>query len=82
MSPANGKAHSTANKITPDQRRAVVLEALEANANNYSEIARRYCVRRTNVYALLDTATRDPKGRLREAEKEVAFRKRVIELLG
>jgi transposase-like protein len=72
---------STANKLTHDERRAAILAALERDAN-ISEIARTYGVSRGNIYHLLEVATRDPKGRLREAEKELAFRKRVIELLG
>jgi transposase-like protein len=68
-------------KLTPDERRAVVMAALEPNAN-ISEIARRYGIRRQHVYQLLENAITDPKGKLREVEKEVAFRRRVRELLG
>ena len=68
-------------KLTPDERRAVVMAALEPNAN-ISEIARRYGIRRQRVYQLLEEAMIDPKGKLREAEREVAFRRRVRELVG
>lgn len=68
-------------KLTVDQRRAVILAALEPNAN-MSEIARRYGIRRQGVYQLLENAVSDPKGKLREAEREVAFRRRVWELVG
>ena len=68
-------------KLTPDERRAVVLAALEPNAN-VSEIARRYGIRRQRVYQLLEDATIDPKGQLKEAETELAFRRRVKELVG
>ncbi len=68
-------------KLTPDERRAVILAALEPNAN-FSEIARCYGIRRQRVYQLLEDAMRDPRERLREAEREVAFRRRVYELVG
>jgi transposase-like protein len=66
-------------KLTPEQRRAVVMAALEPNAN-ISEIARRYGIRRQRVYQLLEDVLRDPKGKLMEAEREAQFRRRVWEL--
>ncbi len=68
-------------KLTPDERRAIVMAALEHNAN-VAELARRYGIRRQRVYQLLENAITDPKGKLREAEREVAFRRRVKELVG
>jgi transposase-like protein len=68
-------------KLTPYERRAVVMAALEPNAN-ISEIARRYGIRRQRIYQLLENATTDPKGNLMEAEREVAFRRRVKGLVG
>ncbi len=68
-------------KLIPDERRAIVMAALEPNAN-ISEIARRYGIRRQRIYQLLESAVTDPKGKLREAEREVAFRRRVKELVG
>jgi transposase-like protein len=68
-------------KLTPDERRTVVMAALEPNAN-ISEIARRYGIRRQRVYQLLEDAMLDPRERLRDAEREVAFRRRVNELVG
>ncbi len=68
-------------KLTPDERRALVLVALEHDVN-ISELARRYAISRSRVYQLLEEAVTDPKGKLREAEWEVAFRKRVLELVG
>jgi transposase-like protein len=68
-------------KLTSDERRAVVMAALESNAN-ISEIARRYGIRRQRVYQILESAMIDPKEKLREAEKEVAFARRVLELVG
>ena len=57
------------------------MAALESDAN-ISELARRYGIRRQRIYQLLESAVIDPKGKLREAEREVAFRKRVLELVG
>jgi transposase-like protein len=57
------------------------LAALEPNAN-ISEIARRYGIRRQRVYQLLEDAMIDSKEKLWEAEREVAFRRRVNELVG
>jgi len=68
-------------KLTPDERRAVVLAALERDVN-VSELARRYGISRQRVYQLLEDATINPKGQLREAERELAFRRRVKELVG
>ncbi len=68
-------------KLTVDERRTVVMAALEPDAN-MSEIAHRYGIRRQRVYQLLESAMIDPKGKLREAEREVAFRRRVQELVG
>ena len=68
-------------KLTVDQRRAVILAALEPNAN-MSEIARRYGIRRQRVHQLLRDAMTDPKEKLWEAEREAAFRRRVWELVG
>jgi transposase-like protein len=67
--------------LTAEERRAVVMAALEPNANK-SEIARRYGIRRQRIYQLLENALIDPKGELSEAEREVAFRRRVLELGG
>jgi transposase-like protein len=68
-------------KLTPDDRRAIVLAVLEHNAN-VAELARRYGIRRQRIYQLLNNAVIDPRGKLREAEREIAFRRRVWELTG
>ena len=68
-------------KLTPDERRALVLAALERDVN-ISELARRYGICRQRVYQLLEDAMTNPKGSLLEAEREVAFRRRVKELVG
>jgi transposase-like protein len=64
-------------KLTGDQRRALVLDALYTNADK-GELARRYGVSRSRVYQLLDDALYDPEGKLREAEAELRFRRRVL----
>jgi transposase-like protein len=66
-------------KLISDERRAVVVAALQPGANK-NEIARRYGISRARIYQLLDYALTDSKGKLREAEREVGFRRRVLEL--
>ena len=66
-------------KLVPDEQRAIVMAVLEPNAN-ISEIARRYGISRQRVYQLLENALIDSKEKLREAEREVEFRRRVLEL--
>jgi transposase-like protein len=66
-------------KLIPDEQRAIVMAALTPNAN-ISEIARRYGISRQRIYQLLENALIDSKEKLREAEREVAFRRRVLEL--
>jgi hypothetical protein len=68
-------------KLMPDERRAIVIAALE-HAANVTELAYRFGVSRTRIYQLMESATIDPKGKLKEAEREVAFRRRVKELVG
>jgi transposase-like protein len=68
-------------RLTPDEKRSLVLAALESDAN-ISELARRYGIRRQRIYQLLQDVVINPKGKLREAEREVAFRRRVKELVG
>ncbi len=74
-----GKTEHMSPKLTPEDRRAVVMAALEPNSNK-SELARCYAIRRQRIYQLLESAMSDPKGKLREAEREVAFRRRMLEL--
>ena len=68
-------------RLHPDERRQVVLEALHSQSN-ITQIARRYGISRQRVYQLLEGAIIDPKGKLREAEREAEFRRRVRELGG
>ena len=45
------------------------------------QLANEYGVARSWVYVLLEEARTDPEARLEEAEREVAFRKEVLEIL-
>jgi transposase-like protein len=74
-----GSKEHMSRKLVPDERRAVVMAALQYGANK-SEIARRFGISRSRLYQILGNAMTDPKGKLREAEREVAFRRRVLEL--
>ena len=66
-------------KLSEEERRALVLDALAPGANK-SELARKYGVSRARVYQLLDEALSDPEVKLRRAEEEVAYRRRLLEL--
>ena len=68
-------------KLYPDERRAVVLEALRTQSS-ITQIARRYGISRQRVHQLVEGAIIDSKGKLKEAEKEAEFRRRVRELSG
>lgn len=75
-------------KLTVNERRELVLAALSKDPQTgkakiqRTELARRYGIARGHVYRIIEEATADPEGKLREAEKEVEFRRRVLELLG
>jgi transposase-like protein len=66
-------------KLYPDERRSAVLAALQPGANKKS-VAEQFGISRSNLYQLLANAITDPKAKLREAEREEAFRRRVLEL--
>jgi transposase-like protein len=66
-------------RLAPDEQRALVMAALQPGSNK-SEIARTFGISRSRLYQILGSAMTDPKGKLREAEREVAFRRRVLEL--
>jgi transposase-like protein len=66
-------------KLIPDERRAIVMAALQFGSNK-SEIARRYGISRGRLYQLLDNAMTDPKGKRREAEREAEFCREVLRL--
>lgn len=67
-------------KLTPSERRSLVLEALEGA--NKLRLAERYDIARSWLYVLLDEARNNPEGKLQEAEAEAEFRRRVKVLLG
>jgi hypothetical protein len=62
-------------KLTPDQRRSLVLAALSGVPA--MQLAKEYGVARSWVYALIEEAKTDPHGKLRDAHEEVKFRMRV-----
>lgn len=66
-------------KLTPDERRQAVIEALRPRANK-TAIAKRYGISRESLYKLIERALRDPKGNLREAERELEFRREVLKM--
>ncbi len=68
-------------RLYPDERRTIVLEALRPQSS-ITQIARRYGISRQRVHQLVEGAIIDSKGKLREAEKEAEFRRRVRELGG
>jgi transposase-like protein len=66
-------------KLTPDERRRIILEALRGA--NKRQLALRYDIARSWLYALLDEVRENPEGKLRDAEAEADFRRKVVELL-
>ncbi len=68
-------------RLHPDERRAIVLEVLQPQSS-ITQIARRYGISRQRVYQLLEGTIIDSKGKLTGAEKEVEFRRRVLDLSG
>jgi len=62
------------------ERKEIILKALTPGAN-ISHIAREHGISRQSVYAYLEWVTDDPEGRLRQAEDEVEFRRKVWELV-
>jgi transposase-like protein len=65
-------------KLAKEERRAIVLHAL-APGTNKSELARSYGISRQRVYQILDEELEDAEGKLRAAEAELTFRRRVLE---
>jgi transposase-like protein len=66
-------------KLTPAQRRSLVLAALSGVPA--MQLAKEYGVARSWVYALIEEAKTDPAGKVTEAYEETDFRRRVQELL-
>jgi hypothetical protein len=75
----NEKKRAYEQELVPDERRAEVLSALQYGANK-SEIARRYDISRGRLYQLLGNALTNPRLKLRDAEKELQFRREVLRL--
>ena len=65
-------------KLTPDQRRALILALLSGTPA--IELARRYGVARSRVYALAEEAKANPVEAMLEAWEEYAFRDQVVTL--
>jgi transposase-like protein len=65
---------------TPDERRQIILEALQPDANT-SKIAREHGISRFTIYKYFDHVLDDPKARMHDAEEEAAFRRKVWELV-
>jgi transposase-like protein len=62
------------------ERREIILEALRPGAN-LSKIAREHGIQRRAIYNYFKYALDDPKQRMQEAEAELAFRRKVWELV-
>jgi len=65
---------------TREERRKMILEALQADAN-ISKIAREHGVTRRAIYKYFDQVLDSPKQRMHDAEAEAAFRRKVWELV-
>jgi transposase-like protein len=74
-----GKTEHMSRKLVPHEQRVIVLAALQYGSNK-SEIARRHGISRARLYQFLENALTDPKGMLRDAEREVTFRQEVLRL--
>jgi transposase-like protein len=62
------------------ERREIVLKALDPETN-ITQLAREHGITRGGVYAYLNYALDDPEGRVKEAEEEVEFRRKVWDLV-
>jgi len=65
---------------TREERRKMILEALEPDAN-ISKIGREHGVTRRAIYKYFDQVLDNPKQRMHDAEAEAAFRRQVWELV-
>lgn len=65
---------------TREERRKMILEALQPDAN-ISKIAREHGVTRRAIYKYFDHVLDKPKQRMHDAEAEAAFRRQVWELV-
>ena len=69
-----------AEKLSNDQRRALVLAAL-VEGGNKSKLAAGAGISRRWLHMLIEEAKEDPEGKFEEAVKEVRFRRQVRDLL-
>jgi transposase-like protein len=65
---------------TREERRKIILEALQPDAN-MSKIAREPGGTRRAIYKYFDHVLDNPKQRMHDAEAEAAFRRKVWELV-
>ena len=65
---------------TSEERRKIILEALQPDAN-ISKIAREQGVTRRAIYKYFDHVLDNPKQRMHDAEAEAAFRRKVWALV-
>jgi transposase-like protein len=73
-------APTKANQLSEAERRAIALAALTAEKyGSLAELARRFGISRQRISQIRDEYT-DP-GKLADLEDEVAFRRRLVELL-
>jgi transposase-like protein len=68
------------NKLSPEERRSLILAAVKPGAN-VTNVARQFGVTRNAVYDHYNRAARDPEGQWREAQAEADFRRKVYEML-
>ena len=69
-----------ATALTNEERREIILEALQLGAN-LSAIAREHGINRNTIYKYFRYALKDPKQRMQDAEAEATFRRKVWELV-
>jgi transposase-like protein len=67
-------------KLSNEERRQIILEALQPGAN-ITQIARDHGISRRAIYKYFDYALDNPKQRMQDAEEEAAFRRKVWELV-
>lgn len=66
--------------LEPEKRHAIILAALQPDAN-ISQIARDHEVHRNTIYDYLQYVLVDPKRKMQDAEAEAVFRRKVWELI-
>jgi transposase-like protein len=66
-------------KLPDEDRRRMVLEAVTPWAS-VMRVAQKYGIQRNALYGHIKRAMQDPEGKMREAEAEAAFRRKVYEM--